>query len=128
MNLFRILGDAMHLLSIFVLIWKIHHTKSVAGLSLHTQILYAIVFATRYMDLFVYHISLYNTLMKIFFIASSWYILYLMVQVYRGTRNKEDDYVRTEFFLIPCGLLSIVWNHGFTRLEVRYHIGEFVVQ
>ena len=31
MNLFRILGDAMHLLSIFVLIWKVHHTNPYRG-------------------------------------------------------------------------------------------------
>ena len=61
--------------------------------------------------------------MKIFFIASSWYILYLMARVYRRTRDKENDYVRMEFLLIPCGILSLVWNHRFTPLEVRCPIG-----
>jgi hypothetical protein len=32
----------------------------------------------RYLDLFMYFISLYNTLMKIFFIASTAFVIYLM--------------------------------------------------
>ena len=48
------------------------------GLSCKTQEIYLIVFCMRYIDLFMYYISLYNTLMKIFFISSSALIIYLM--------------------------------------------------
>ena len=48
------------------------------GISFKTQALYVTVFVTRYLDLFTRYISFYNTVMKIFFIASSCYILYLM--------------------------------------------------
>ena len=37
-----------------------------------------IVFCVRYLDLFMYFISLYNTLMKLFFISSTALIIYLM--------------------------------------------------
>ena len=40
--------------------------------------MYLIVFCVRYMDLFMYYISLYNTLMKLFFIGSTAFIIYLM--------------------------------------------------
>ena len=40
------------------------------GLSCKTQELYLLVFCVRYMDLFMYYISLYNTFMKLFFISS----------------------------------------------------------
>lgn len=36
------------------------------------------VFCTRYMDLFMYYVSAYNTLMKIFFISATAFIIYLM--------------------------------------------------
>lgn len=36
------------------------------------------VFLFRYIDLFLYWVSLYNFLMKIFFIGSTIYIIYLM--------------------------------------------------
>ena len=51
---------------------------SYAGISFKTQALYVTVFVSRYLDLFTNWVSLYNLIMKIFFIGSSVYILYLM--------------------------------------------------
>ncbi len=48
------------------------------GLSCKTQELYLLVFCVRYLDLFMYYISLYNTFMKLFFITSTAFIIYLM--------------------------------------------------
>lgn len=49
------------------------------GISFKTQLLYVAVFVTRYLDLFMGQwVSLYNTLMKLFFIGTSCYILFLM--------------------------------------------------
>ena len=48
------------------------------GISFKTQALYVTVFVSRYLDLFTTWISLYNFFMKVFFIGSSIYILYLM--------------------------------------------------
>jgi hypothetical protein len=53
------------------------------GISFKTQALYALVFVTRYVDLLFRWISLYNFVMKLFFISSSCYILYLMKYRYR---------------------------------------------
>jgi len=51
----------------------------VTGISFKTQALYVAVFCSRYLDLFTFDfISLYNVTMKIFFIGSSAYTLYLM--------------------------------------------------
>jgi len=36
------------------------------------------VFCVRYVDLFMYYVSLYNTLMKLFFIGSTALVIYLM--------------------------------------------------
>ena len=54
-----------------------------SGLSLKTQSLYAIVYITRYFDLLTGWVSVYNTFMKLFFILSSWYIIYLIVIKFR---------------------------------------------
>lgn len=53
------------------------------GISFKTQALYVTVFVARYLDLFYEWVSLYNFTMKVFFIASSSYILYLMKVKYR---------------------------------------------
>jgi ER lumen protein retaining receptor len=79
MNIFRFLGDLSHLASIFILLHKIQTSRSCRGISFKTQLLYLIVFLTRYVDLLTGpYVSLYNTLMKLFFIGSTAYTLYLM--------------------------------------------------
>lgn len=78
MNIFRLIGDLLHLLSFFLLIQKILKKKSCQELSYRTQEIFLIVFCTRYLDLFMYFVSLYNTLMKVGYIGCTSYIIYLM--------------------------------------------------
>lgn len=82
MNIFRFFGDLAHLASIFILIHKIHISRSARGISFKTQVLYSVVFVTRYLDIFS-HRSLYHFVMKSFFIGSSLYIVYLMKLKFR---------------------------------------------
>mmetsp|Transcript_9823 Transcript_9823/g.34903 ORF Transcript_9823/g.34903 Transcript_9823/m.34903 type:complete len:193 (-) Transcript_9823:387-965(-) len=104
-----------------VLLLKIQATKSCAGVSLKTQELYAIVFLTRYLDLFTNFVSLYNTIMKLIFIGSALAIIWLMRRhkVVRQSYDKSQDTFRYEFLLAPCFLLSLVLNNMFTVMEVR---------
>ena len=51
---------------------------SILGISAKTQEIYLIVFCVRYLDLFMYFVSVYNTLMKLFFIGATAFIIYLM--------------------------------------------------
>ncbi len=59
------------------------------GVSLITQSLYTLVFLTRYTDIFGPVLSLWNLVLKVFYILSSFYILYLMLRVYARTRERE---------------------------------------
>jgi ER lumen protein retaining receptor len=69
--------------------------NSTLGVSLITQAFYAIVFCTRYLDLFTVYpwnaikINAWNFFFKIFYIASSFYILLLMTRVFARTRERE---------------------------------------
>lgn len=87
-NVFRILGDLSHLLSKCILIFSIHRNRSAEGVSLITQILYALVFCTRYLDIFGEN-SAWNFLFKIFYILSSFYILGIMQWIYARSRERE---------------------------------------
>lgn len=82
MNIFRMFGDMAHLASILILIHKIQTSRSARGISFKTQVLYSVVFVTRYLDMFAFH-SLYHMIMKAFFIGSSLYIVYLMKVKFR---------------------------------------------
>merc|ERR1712023_134064 len=68
MNVFRLTGDFLHLLSIILLLYQIKTRKTCAGISLRTQELYGLVFVTRYLDIFYNFSSLYNTIFKIMYL------------------------------------------------------------
>ena len=82
------------------------------GISYKTQLLYVIVFSTRYLDLLWSYVSLYNTLMKLFFIGSSSYILYLMKIRFRPTNDPSIDTFSLPYILAPCAILSLIFNYA----------------
>lgn len=111
-----------HLMSVLVLLLKIHTIKSCAGISLKTQELYALVFVTRYLDLFSDYISFYNTIMKIIFIASSISIVWYMRshKIVRRSYDKEQDTFRHYLLVIPCFILALLVHDKFTFREVLW--------
>ena len=123
MNFFKLLADMLHLVSFIILIQKIRTTKNCLGLSYKTQELYLVVYLTRYWDLFLYYISLYNTLMKILFIASTLYIIYLMrfKKPYKLTYDPIGDNFPHAKFLYPgAGVLCLIINTGYTPFELSW--------
>ena len=84
------------------------------------------VFVTRYLDLFWEWVSLYNFVMKVFFIASSCYILYLMKYKYRPTHDPSIDTFRVEYLAGPCVLLALVFNYKFTVPEILWSFSIFL--
>ncbi|KAF1884043.1 hypothetical protein Lal_00013003 [Lupinus albus] len=122
MNIFRLSGDMTHLASVLVLLLKIHTIKSCAGVSLKTQELYALVFASRYLDIFTNYVSLYNTTMKLIFLGSSFSIVWYMryQKIVRRTYDKDQDTFRHYILILPCLLLALVINERFTFREVMW--------
>ncbi|KAF9196271.1 endoplasmic reticulum retention protein [Haplosporangium sp. Z 27] len=118
MNLFRLVADLMHLASIFILLLKMQKTRSVTGISFKTQVLYCVVFITRYLDLFNNFLSLYNTAMKIFFISSSLYIIYLMKIKFKATNDPRLDTFQVQYIVAGAAVLSLIANYAFTFQEV----------
>jgi len=111
-----------HLMSVLVLLLKIHTIKSCAGISLKTQELYALVFVTRYLDLFSDYVSFYNSVMKIIFIASSISIVWYMRshKIVRRSYDKEQDTFRHYLLVIPCFILALLVHDKFTFREVLW--------
>ncbi|CAH2034300.1 unnamed protein product [Thlaspi arvense] len=127
MNIFRFAGDMTHLISILILLLKIYATKSCAGISLKTQELYALVFLTRYLDLLTDYVSLYNSVMKIVFIASSLAIVWCMRRhpLVRRSYDKDLDTFRHQYVVLACFVLALVLHEKFTVQEVfsnEFHI------
>eukprot|EP01112_Ceratiomyxa_fruticulosa_P019115 TRINITY_DN6204_c0_g1_i1.p1 TRINITY_DN6204_c0_g1~~TRINITY_DN6204_c0_g1_i1.p1 ORF type:complete len:216 (-),score=13.71 TRINITY_DN6204_c0_g1_i1:54-701(-) len=128
MNIFRIIGDLLHLASILILIAKIRSHKSVAGLSRKSQELYAAVFTLRYLDLFTSwtRSGYYNVIMKIIFLASSYMIVYYMRYKYRATYDREHDTFRVLFLIIPCVILGLLTTEEYSLIEIPWTVSIFL--
>lgn len=118
MNIFRLAGDMSHLLAIMLLLAKIWKSKSVVGLSGKSQVLYFIVFLTRYLDLFSVYISLYNTVMKIIYLSGSLVTCYFIYSKFKSTHNRDDDKFRMIFIIVPAAGMAALVHHDFTVQEL----------
>ncbi|RCN27170.1 ER lumen protein retaining receptor [Ancylostoma caninum] len=120
MNIFRLSADLAHLVAIVILLHKIWRSRSCEGLSGRSQVLFAIVFISRYLDLFTNFISVYNSVMKVFFLATSIGTVYLMWVKFKATYDRNNDSLRIEFLVIPAAILALLINHEFTLMEVMW--------
>ncbi|XP_078467073.1 ER lumen protein-retaining receptor 2 isoform X2 [Lampetra planeri] len=120
MNVFRLTGDLSHLLAIIILLIKIWKTRSCAGISGKSQILFALVFTTRYLDLFTTFISIYNTSMKVVYMACAYATLWMIYHKFKATYDGNNDTFRVEFLVVPIGGLSVLVNHDFSLLEILW--------
>lgn len=120
MNIFRLAGDLSHLLALIILLIKIWKSRSCAGISGKSQILFLIVYMARYLDLFTTYVSLYNSFMKIVFLVSSGATVYLMYVKFKATYDHNHDSFRVEFLILPCGVLALLINHEFSLMEILW--------
>lgn len=113
MSVLRTIGDMLHLAAIIILLSKMLRDRSSAGISLKSMFLFALVFITRYLDLFIIYLGWYNTIMKIFFIATSCHICYLMKSKnpWKATYDRDNDTFRLRYLIIPCAVLALIF-HG----------------
>ena len=104
----------MHVLSFFVLLLKIHTSQKCTGISLKTQLLYCLVFATRYLDIFWNFLSLYNSVMKVLFLASSFWIVYLMKykRPICGSYDPSVDDFPILYLIVPCFIVGVLIHAG----------------
>ena len=123
MNIFRFIADMLHLAAILLLLYRIKSTRNCVGISCKTQEIYLIVFCVRYLDLFMYFISVYNTCMKIFFISATALIIYLMRvrKPFCSTYDSLGDSFPHLKVLLPAALfLAIVIHAGDTYWEYAW--------
>lgn len=124
MNIFRLLGDISHLASICILIRTIVKDRTIEGISFKTQSLYVLVFLTRYLDILQF-VSLYNTLMKVFFVCTS---VYIVVCLQRGKTENPiaykdmimQDTFKIQYLLAGAAVMAILFNHAFTPSKLLW--------
>lgn len=91
------------------------------GVSLITQVLYFLVFITRYLDLFwippQWH--WWNFVLKNFYIWTSIYVVYVMTRRFARTREREKAWKLTTYILIfsavAAPILSVLYRVSYLR-------------
>ncbi|KAK0388155.1 hypothetical protein NLU13_4400 [Sarocladium strictum] len=117
LNIFRVAADLSHLGSILILLHKMTQLNSCSGISFKSQVLYLLVYLTRYLDLFSTH-SLYNLLFKVMFIGSQGYIIYLMTNAYKPTNDPNVDTFRVQYLLGGAAVLAILFPVNYSMSEI----------
>lgn len=132
MNIFRLLGDLSHVVSIFILLLRLFTTRQAAGISLKTQEMFLLVFVTRYLDLFTTYYSFYNSLMKILYIGSTAYIVH-MLRFQEPFKSKydsaNDPFLHLKFGVLPCFCLAclvLLVQYSFDVVELLWTFSIFL--
>lgn len=107
--------------------------RSCRGISFKSQILYAMVFTMRYLDLFAFAWALitldteylsplmfYNTVMKILFLAATYYILHLMNGELKSSYDGARDTFKIAYLIGPCAVLALFINEEFGFFEILW--------
>ena len=116
-NVIQFVGDTLHLISFVIIIYKIYRDKSCKGVSAKTFEIYLLVFCTRYLDLFMYFISFYNTFMKLLFISASAFILYLMhlKDPFKSTYDRKNEDIFPHLYLILFAvIMTLIINKDYS--------------
>ncbi|KAF2737752.1 hypothetical protein EJ04DRAFT_96025 [Polyplosphaeria fusca] len=131
-NIFHIFGDVSHTVSKLILIWAIHSNSSTEGVSLITQVLYTVVFCSRYLNIFYTSPSRdwehrWNFSLKIFYTLSSLYIIFLMTSVYARTREREKAWKFGMYCLVGSIVIAPVWFLIFNTWVIRKNTFEGIL-
>ncbi|XP_058807830.1 ER lumen protein-retaining receptor-like [Phymastichus coffea] len=113
-------GSYLHLLAMIALLVKIWATQDCTGISIKSQFLYAVVFTTRYLDVFTTFISRENTFFKIIYILLTYVTLFSMTFLFWKTYEKKYDIARLEILMIPCIVIALLVNYEFSYLEILW--------
>jgi ER lumen protein retaining receptor len=124
-NIFRYIGDYLHLFGIVVLLVTIGSRKSVAGISRSTQVLYCLIFCTRYLDLFDHSQTAYLVIFKLTYIVTSLIVLGLFFQL-DSTYERRHDTFNIAVVIIPCATASLLLTNEYSMLEILWTFSEFV--
>src|SRR4051812_7744670 len=64
--------------------------------------------------------SFYNTLMKLIFLGSAAYTIYLMSTEFKPTHDPRIDTFKIEYLLGGAGLLAFIFPYKYTAMEILW--------
>jgi|Transcript_67459 ER lumen protein retaining receptor len=124
-NVFRYLGDYLHLFGIAVLLGLLLKNRSCQGISRSTQILYFCVFITRYLDLIDHSQTAYLVFFKLTYIITSIIVLVVFWK-FDSTYERQKDTCSLAVLFVPCITASILLANEISVLEMLWTFSQFM--
>lgn len=124
-NVFRYIGDYLHLFGIFALLATLFKNKSCQGISRSTQILYFCVFITRYLDLVDHSQTAYLVFFKMTYILSSIVVLVVFWKLDK-TYERQKDTCSLPVIFIPCITAAVLMANEYSVLEMLWSFSQFL--
>jgi len=124
-NIFRYIGDYLHLFGVFVLLATLYKNKSCHGISRSTQILYFCVFITRYLDLVDHSQTAYLVFFKITYIVTSVIVLAVFWRLDK-TYERQKDTCSLAVIFAPCVTAAFLLSTDYSALEMLWSFSQFL--
>ncbi|KAG2482328.1 hypothetical protein HYH03_018737 [Edaphochlamys debaryana] len=103
-----VLAEVAHFIGIGLLGYKLQKKKSVAGLSLQSQLLTATFLAVRLFCSFMMEYDIHTVLDGLTLIATLAVVYCMTATDMRLTYQKEQDMIKFYYVLVPCALLAFI--------------------
>ncbi|XP_023245226.1 uncharacterized protein LOC111642874 [Copidosoma floridanum] len=128
MDMLQLFGDYLHLLGGVILLLKLLLTKNCAGISGKTQILFALVFTMRYLDLpLELQVSLLSFVIKIIYLFVIYLTVTSIVVIFKKSYNQEYDTFRFELLIGVSIVLALLASYKkWEPLEVLWYTSVFL--
>lgn len=124
-NIFRYIGDYMHLFGILVLLATLAKNKGCQGISRSTQIMYFLVFVTRYLDLLDHSQTAYLVFFKVTYIVTSVIVLTVFWRCDK-TYERAKDSCSLVVLLCPSLTAAILLTTEHTPMEILWTLSQFL--
>jgi ER lumen protein retaining receptor len=124
-NIFRYIGDYLHLFGVFVLLATLAKNKSCKGISRSTQILYFFVFITRYLDLLDHSQTAYLVFFKITYLLTSLIVLIIFWQMDK-TYERNKDTCNLAVIFLPCATAAVLLANEYSVLDMLWSFSQFL--
>jgi ER lumen protein retaining receptor len=124
-NIFRYIGDYLHLGGVIMLMFTLWKNRSCQGISRSTQLLYLIVFCTRYLDLLDRSQTPYLVFFKVTYIATSLISLFAFWKLDKTYEHLKDTCNLAVIF-VPCIAATMLYADDYAILDVLWTFSQFL--
>lgn len=124
-NIFRYVGDYMHFAGMLLALAVIFVTRSVEGFSRKTQVLYQIVYITRYLDVFRVQQVMYLLFFKVSFNVVTALMLTAFF-LFEKTYEADADSSNLLAILVPIFVAAYIMSEGTGLEKEMWTLSEFV--